>query len=539
MSRKNRKGKRIPAGGLLICVLVVTAAAALVMTYGRREGEQEETEHAYAETQVRLGPVVSGVSESGTAEFGTKEQVFTVAEVTEVSSSSSVQEDTASDASAQSGTSAEQTGNASQTGTGGQAGAAGGAASGSTAQGSTAAGGAGTGNASGTDGGADQSGTAAGTGTMMTGSGSTSSEGNTSLEVEEVYAAAGQTVQEGDQILKITQESIENYREQLEAAVEDAQLAVSEEEINVESKRAEADYTYQMYLVQGESAEETYNATIASLENAVAELEEELEEADDEEEIEALEAELQIAENNLKTQSIEAKQTYENALTNYKYADQLYEIDTDGLEDDLNDAKDALETAEENLADFEEQIGDGVVYAEYAGTVTEIACAAGDTLSSDMTLVTYADPEEATMTVSVSQEDISQIAIGDETDITLSAYEDEVFPGEVTSITTSSSAGTSTVNYDVTVRFTGDTEKVYSGMTGEVTFAGRTTGEVLYIPNQAVHLDGTRQWVKVKAEDGTISEQEITTGFSNGTNVEVTSGLEEGQVVLIESQVVQ
>ena len=87
-------------------------------------------------------------------------------------------------------------------------------------------------------------------------------------------------------------------------------------------------------------------------------------------------------------------------MTNYKYADQLYEIDTDGLEDDLNDAKDALETAEENLADFEEQIGDGVVYAEYAGTVTEIACAAGDTLSSDMTLVTYADPEEATMTVS-------------------------------------------------------------------------------------------------------------------------------------------
>ena len=46
MSRKNRKGKHIPAGGLLICVLVVTAAAALVMTYGRREGEQEETEQS-------------------------------------------------------------------------------------------------------------------------------------------------------------------------------------------------------------------------------------------------------------------------------------------------------------------------------------------------------------------------------------------------------------------------------------------------------------------------------------------------------------
>lgn len=503
MSRKIRKGRRIPAGGLLIGILAVLAAAAFAMTYVRQSREQKETEQPYTETQVRLGSVSSGISESGTVEFGTKEQVFTAADVTEVSTASSSEEDTVSGDSAQSGQPTVQSGASSQ------------------------------------DMMMNQGGTSGAEAAMAAESDSASSDGSGSLEVEEVYAAVGQTIQEGDRILKITDESIADYREQLEAAVEDAQLAVSEEEINVESKRAEADYTYQMYLAEGEAAEETYNATITSLENAVAELEEELEDADDEDEIEELEAELQIANNNLKTQSIEAKQTYENAMTNYKYAEQLYEIDTNGLEDDLNDARDTLEEAQENLADFEEQIGDGVVYAEYAGTVMEIACAAGDTLSSDLTLVTYADPEEATMTVSVSQEDISQISTGAEAEIALTAYEDDVFAGEVTGIATSSSSGTSTVNYDVTVRFTGDTEKVYSGMTGEVIFAGRTTGEVLYIPNQAVRLDGTRQWVKVKAEDGTISEQDITTGFSNGTNVEVTSGLEEGQTVLIESQVVQ
>ena len=173
---------------------------------------------------------------------------------------------------------------------------------------------------------------------------------------------------------------------------------------------AEAEYTYQMYLAEGETAEETYQATITSLENAVTQLEEELEEAledGDEETAEELEAELQIAKNNQITQSIEAKQIYENAMTNYKYAQQLYEIDTNGLEDDLNDAKEILMEAEQNLSDFQEQIGDGIVYAEYSGTVTAVSYKAGDLLVNDSAVASFTDLEDVTMTVSVSQEDIA------------------------------------------------------------------------------------------------------------------------------------
>lgn len=45
--------------------------------------------------------------------------------------------------------------------------------------------------------------------------------------------------------------------------------------------------------------------------------------------------------------------------------------------------------------------------------------------------------------------------------------------------------------------------------------------------------------MKVLNEDGTIVETDIETGFSNGKTVAVESGLEEGQIVLIESQVTQ
>ena len=534
---KNRKisKKLVP-----LAVAVVVAGTAAGWKLSRIQSVSATTDAAYKTETVRKGTVSSGISESGTVTYGTTEQTFSVAEITEVSLSSS---DSSSDSS-DSGSSENQSGTSAGSATVNAAG--GGSMDMAVMQGNAG------GDAMAQAGSSQTSG-------QNSSSGSTTSDSDTALVVEEVYAATGQVVAEGDPILKITDDSIAEYQAQLEAAAETAQLNVEQEEINAESKKSEADYTYQMYLAEGETAEETYQATITSLENTVSDLEEDLADAQDDvdtyqyyvdcgydydDELEeaqdnynTIEANLQIAKNNLTTQSIEAKQTYESALTNYKYADQLYEIDTNGLEDDLDDAKETLEEAQEALADFQEQIGDGIVYATTSGTVTEVAYAAGDEISNDSAIVTYTDPENVTITVSVSQDDISSVSVGEEVSISLTAYPEEIFSGTVSGIATSATAGSSTVNYDVTVLFSGDISKVYSGMTGEATFAGKTISDTLYISNQAVLLDGARSYVKVLEEDGSVREADVTTGYSNGKIVAVESGLEEGETVLIESQV--
>ena len=534
---KNRKisKKLVP-----LAVAVVVAGTAAGWKLSRIQSVSATTDAAYKTETVRKGTVSSGISESGTVTYGTTEQTFSVAEITEVSLSSS---DSSSDNS-DSGSSENQSGTSAGSATVNAAG--GGSMDMAVMQGNAG------GDAMAQAGSSQTSG-------QNSSSGSTTSDSDTALVVEEVYAATGQVVAEGDPILKITDDSIADYQAQLEAAVETAQLNVKQEEINAESKKAEADYTYQMYLAEGETAEETYQATITSLENTVSDLEEDLADAQDDvdtyqyyvdcgydydDELEeaqdnysTIEANLQIAKNNLTTQSIEAKQTYESALTNYKYADQLYEIDTNGLEDDLDDAKETLEEAQEALAECNEQIGEGIVYATTSGTVTEVAYAAGDEISNDAAIVTYTDPENVTITVSVSQDDISSVSVGEEVSISLTAYPEEIFSGTVSGIATSATAGSSTVNYDVTVLFSGDISKVYSGMTGEATFAGKTISDTLYISNQAVLLDGARSYVKVLEEDGSVREADVTTGYSNGKIVAVESGLEEGETVLIESQV--
>lgn len=501
---------------LVIFCLAAGAGTAAYINFRSTDSSVSESSQSYIETTVQRGSVAVGIQESGSVTFGSNEQDFSVAEITEVSQSDSTTTSASSGAGGQ---------NMAQSGAG-----------------------------------MESSGGSANTRSGSSDSSSSSSSGtDTALIVAKVCVVVGQVVREGDAILEIDEDSITAYRQALEEAVADAELLVKQEEINVETKRAEADYTYQMYLAEGKTAEETYNATITSLENAITDLEEDLEESaeliaeyeedlangeDVEEDLEAeqlnyetIEANIQIAKNNLTTQSIEAKQVYENAMTNYQYADQLYEIDTNGLEDDLDEAKEALQEAEDTLEEFEAEIGDGTIYAEYSGTVMSVEYAEGDALVNDSAVVTFSDAENVTITVSVSQEDIASISVGNGASIALTAYDGESFSGEVTGIETSSSIGSSTVNYDVEVRFTGDTEKVYSGMTGEVTFVEKEVTDVLCISNRAVHQDGTRSWVKVKDSDGTIREVTIQTGFSNGTSVEVTDGLEEGETVLIESQV--
>ncbi|MDD2957666.1 MAG: efflux RND transporter periplasmic adaptor subunit [Lachnospiraceae bacterium] len=524
MSRKKKKHTGVKI--LAVLILAGGAGTFVYFNYGNIFVKSDTSQEvSYKEELVRYGSVVSGISESGTVSFGSSEQTFSVPEVVEVSGSDS--SSSSSDTSASVQTSSAQTS--------GQM------------------------NMSGASAGTDMSMTS--TGQNTTSSGSTSTGTETSLEVEEIYVSVGQNVSEGDAVMKITQDSIDDYKSDLEAAAASATLQVQQEEINVESKKAEADYTYQMYLVNGETAQETYDATIQSLENTVSDLEEELEDAQDDvdtyqsyvdsgydydDELEdaqlvysTVESNLQIAKNNLTTQSIEAKQTYENAMTNYKYADELYAIDTDGLEDDLEDAQDTLKEAQDALDEFNEEIGDGIIYAEYSGKVTEIAYAAGDTLTSDSTAITYANDDDVTITVAVSQSDISLISIGDTVSVALTAYEDETFSGEVESISSSSSIGSSTVNYDVEVKIAGDTSKIYTGMTGNVTFVEKESTDTLYVSNKAVYQDGSRSYVKVKNEDGSMEEVTVKTEYSNGQTVAVSQGLEEGQTVLIESQVTQ
>ena len=103
----------------------------------------------------------------------------------------------------------------------------------------------------------------------------------TVLEIEEVYAASGEEVTVGDKILKLTEDSVEEARKELERALEDAELAYRTGAIEYEQDLITAEYTRNSAILTGQQAKEVYDETVASLQSAVTRAEEELQDVED------------------------------------------------------------------------------------------------------------------------------------------------------------------------------------------------------------------------------------------------------------------
>ncbi|HJA92421.1 MAG TPA: efflux RND transporter periplasmic adaptor subunit [Candidatus Eisenbergiella merdipullorum] len=242
----------------------------------------------------------------------------------------------------------------------------------------------------------------------------------------------------------------------------------------------------------------------------------------------------------LEQEEMLARQEYDSAVQGGSLADAIYGYTLESLQDSVNDAQQALADASELLEDFEAFVGeDGVIYADGSGLITEIAYEAGDRLTTAGTMLSYATEDSYSITIDVSEEDISHISVGDTVIIEMNAYPDETWEGTVSAITTSAdSSYSSTVNYPVTIHVEGDTSRLFGGMTADITFVTDSVEDVLYVSSGAIVTgeDGNTG-VYVEDAEGNMVLQPVTTGFSNGTETEIADGLSEGDTVYIASTV--
>ena len=162
---------------------------------------------------------------------------------------------------------------------------------------------------------------------------------------------------------------------------------------------------------------------------------------------------------------------------------------------------------------------------------------AGDYLSQDMDLISLNNYDEVTITVSVEEGDLEAAALGNTVNVTLAAFEDEVFAGTVSKIGDAEiDSNTNKTMYSITVTVPNTDRVLYQDMTAEVTFVTDQVSEVLYVPVRAVTEEDGASYVKVRGEDGTAVRKKVITGFADGVNIEIKEGLSEGETVLIESK---
>lgn len=151
-----------------------------------------------------------------------------------------------------------------------------------------------------------------------------------------------------------------------------------------------------------------------------------------------------------------------------------------------------------------------------------------DTTKKDAAVIT-AD-EEMTVQIQVDELDIRTLETGMEATVTLDALPGSSFTGAITAINPYGENSGGNTKYTVTVTLPRD-EKMLSGMNASVKITTGVSGTVPTVPAAAVVFDAGKSWLYTgynEKTDTLTDPVEIQTGLSDGSLVELLSGLPEG-----------
>jgi len=154
-------------------------------------------------------------------------------------------------------------------------------------------------------------------------------------------------------------------------------------------------------------------------------------------------------------------------------------------------------------------------------------------LLDTVTIASVTDQERVTLQISVDELDISGIYVGQAVDITVDALTGQKFDGTVSKIAGdgTNEGGNSKFTVDITIDKIPD---MLPGMTAHAAIKLSTTENIVCIPVEALIETGTRTMVYTgydEENEAFTNPATVTTGISDGTYVQILSGLDAQQTV--------
>ncbi len=326
--------------------------------------------------------------------------------------------------------------------------------------------------------------------------------------------------------------------------IKSGQLLAKLDDTAYVKKLKTAEINYRKSLASLEQKEEDRKLSLISEKQKLADLKSKLDEIE-EEYLPMLEIKDVYS-----AQAIELKKnSYESAKSAYNTQVERYDILMNSNKNielekaNVESAKLALEMAKDDLSST-------VLKSPMDGRILNIAYRIGETIpsvkeSGQVTANTthfmvVSDAHKVEVVVPVSEIDLSKVEIEQGVEVEFEAFEGERFSGKVVSIDALPIIDNNgLVTFDVRIELEGGIEKIKSGMTCLVSFIMRQRKNVSYISNKAVSIVDGKQVVKVKNENGNLETRNIKTGLTDGKYVEITEGLDIGEIIIIEEKKVE
>jgi len=295
--------------------------------------------------------------------------------------------------------------------------------------------------------------------------------------------------------------------------------------------------------------------------------------------IQEQDAAIRVAESNLKTNEV-TLQRYQLELDRIK---QLYDkglATTSELDNAQNTLDQTLAQINTNRAQVNQQrtglsrirydISKTTIYSPIDGTVTQLNNETGEkvlgTISNQGSdIMTISDLAKMECQVEVGETDVTLVNIGDTANIEIDAFPDKIFQGYVyeianTAKSTGATAQDQVVNFIVKIRIINNDVDLRPGMSCTVDIEVENRNDVLSVPIQSVTTreefkengigadmenenlkrdSEEKQNKKIKpkeivfiVDNNTSKKENVKTGISDDSYIEITEGVQEGQEVI-------
>ncbi len=198
-----------------------------------------------------------------------------------------------------------------------------------------------------------------------------------------------------------------------------------------------------------------------------------------------------------------------------------------------------VEQARIQLAEAQDTLARATLTAPFDGVITAVFVTEGE--SAGGVAVRLVEATNLTVVLDVDEVDIGEMSIGQPAVITLESWPDQEIESAVTAIAPSATdnTGSTLVTYEVRLSLDETDLPVRIGMTANASLITSRRENVLLLPNAAINVDrstGTYSvnLVQTDAEGNeTTTEVEVTIGLRDNTYTQITSGLQEGDRVMI------
>lgn len=148
-------------------------------------------------------------------------------------------------------------------------------------------------------------------------------------------------------------------------------------------------------------------------------------------------------------------------------------------------------------------------------------------------LLTVTPLDTMTVTIAVDEKDIASVKTGMTAQLTMNALPDETFEGQVTRVAQTGSGNGGSSKFDVEITLSRESDML-PGMSTTAQLTLYEKMDVLTLPVAALRDEGGKTLVytgKDKKTGEPANPVEVTTGLSDGENVEILSGIDSGTTV--------